>query len=478
MEMRAAASLGCHCWWARAMPDHYEPACPDSRIVSSCQREETIRMDAARPRQASRSTSRRHRCLSVVALLVACAVLVVGGATTASATQWSTHGSVIPVHASPRGAHGQGSVAISPSVGPTRGGTVVVITGSGLRAAVAVRFGRAGARYKVVSTDDLRAISPAGKGVVAVRVKERSTTVFAGDFRYLSAPTVRSVAPNQGGAQGGTRVLVRGSGFVAGMTVTVGGHRARSVEVRNPRSLLAVVPPGFGTLLVRVATPGGTSHATPSTSFTYESSVLVIGDSLGIDLGWGFVPDSRFLRVTDDSMGSTGLVRQDFYNWPAHLRADLRAVHPTVVIALFGANDDQAIETAHGTYEVGTAAWSAAYKGRIRQLRSIVSASGAYLAWVALPRVAPTADIPQSFVATVIRLGRAAMRGDHKGWWVSTATLFTTATGAYTPLVYLPHHVIEVGHQPDGLHLTPAGATAVDALAVATLVRRINALTS
>lgn len=235
-----------------------------------------------------------------------------------------------------------------------------------------------------------------------------------------------------------------------------------------------MVPPGFGSLALRVATPGGGSNATPSTRFTYVSTVLVIGDSLGIDLEWGFPTDDPSLMVTDDAVVSTGLVREDFYDWPAHLQADLAAVRPTIVIALFGANDHQAIVTAHGTYEPGTGAWNAAYEGRVRQLRSIVASNGAFLAWVGLPRVAPTADVPEAFVATIDQLDAAAMRNAPDGTFVSTSSLFTTATGAYTPLVQVSRHVVEIGHTPDGIHLTTAGATVVDARALEAIARHLG----
>ena len=103
--------------------------------------------------------------------------------------------------------------------------------------------------------------------------------------------------------------------------------------------------------------------------------MLVIGDSLGIDLGWGFsnqLPGSRTLDVTDMAVGSSGVVRWDYYNWPAQLRADLHSVHPQFVVALFGANDQQSIQTSNGPVAVGTKAWDHAYESRVRELASIV----------------------------------------------------------------------------------------------------------
>jgi hypothetical protein len=283
---------------------------------------------------------------------------------------------------------------------------------------------------------------------------------------------VRSISVDGGSARGGTRLVVDGSGFTTGAQLTVGVHVARIVAL-TARTIVAVTPPGLGTQEVRVTTDGGTSSTTSHTQFRYRATVLVIGDSLGIDLGWGFASPPSIagsLSVSDDSVGSTGLVRSDFYDWPAHLRTDLRRLHPDVVVVLFGANDEQAIRTPHGLLEVGTAAWATAYEQRIRVLAAVVRAGGATLLWVELPRMAPDSDLSGSFVAEVDRLELRAISPSRTAACVRTAALFTTRSGRFTPEVVLGH-VVEDGRQPDGVHLTPAGATAIADLVVAAMHR-------
>ncbi|MES4892199.1 IPT/TIG domain-containing protein [Streptomyces sp. NPDC096012] len=53
--------------------------------------------------------------------------------------------------------------SVSPAQGPVSGGTTVVITGTGLTGATAVRFGSANAAsYTVNSADQITAVTPAG----------------------------------------------------------------------------------------------------------------------------------------------------------------------------------------------------------------------------------------------------------------------------------------------------------------------------
>ena len=65
--------------------------------------------------------------------------------------------------------------SVSPNIGPTTGGTTVIITGTGFTGATAVKFGAtAAASYTVNSSTQITATSPAGS---AATVDVRVTTV-------------------------------------------------------------------------------------------------------------------------------------------------------------------------------------------------------------------------------------------------------------------------------------------------------------
>src|SRR6185312_5838510 len=101
--------------------------------------------------------------------------------------------------------------AISPTSGPTLGGTVVTITGTNLGNPSAVKFGGSNAAVVTpVSPTQIVAVAPAGSaGPQDVRVTTPGGTsaTSAGDrFTFIAPPTVTGVSPSSGPAAGGTTV--------------------------------------------------------------------------------------------------------------------------------------------------------------------------------------------------------------------------------------------------------------------------------
>ncbi|MGH7000766.1 MAG: IPT/TIG domain-containing protein, partial [Stellaceae bacterium] len=82
--------------------------------------------------------------------------------------------------------------SIAPTTGPTGGGTIVTITGTGLTGAIAAGFGPADATNIAVASDtQVIAVSPPGTGnvnVTVVTAAGRSAINAAAQFSY-AAPT-------------------------------------------------------------------------------------------------------------------------------------------------------------------------------------------------------------------------------------------------------------------------------------------------
>jgi hypothetical protein len=83
-------------------------------------------------------------------------------------------------------------------------------------------------------------------------------------------PVVRSIAPNNGAAEGGTAVTITGSGFAAGSAVTFGSQPAAHVVVNSWTSITATSPEGSGTVAVQVTSTGGTTATSASDLFAYD----------------------------------------------------------------------------------------------------------------------------------------------------------------------------------------------------------------
>jgi hypothetical protein len=189
--------------------------------------------------------------------------------------------------------------AISVSTGSMNGGTPVVISGSGFRYGAVVSFGgppapvgkgieattmavtsdtavcgtqvplpcmiattpthAVGAVDVVVTNMDL------GTGVIDTG--SGSSTLTAG-YNFVVAPLISSVTPSSGTISGGTTVTIKGTRFVSGAQVLLGGQQA-VVQSLTSTSITAVVPANTaGTSPLVVVNPDGQSSNT--LIFTYQ----------------------------------------------------------------------------------------------------------------------------------------------------------------------------------------------------------------
>ena len=118
--------------------------------------------------------------------------------------------------------------------------------------------------------------------------------------------------------------------------------------------------------------------------------VIVVGDfmakALAKGLGEAFAENAGIV-VVDASNGSSGLVRDDFYNWNTRLPEIATEQNAELVVVMIGANDRQEIRTPTGKAAKGTPQWSAAYAGRVTALIQAIAAAGKPALWVGLAPV-------------------------------------------------------------------------------------------
>jgi hypothetical protein len=95
----------------------------------------------------------------------------------------------------------------------------------------------------------------------------------------VSGPVVTAVRPNHGSEFGATGVRIIGTGLACPrnerscqVSVTFGGKAAEAVFWVTPTLILAVSPPGTGTVDVIVTVGGVSSEATAADHFTYEKA--------------------------------------------------------------------------------------------------------------------------------------------------------------------------------------------------------------
>ncbi|MGD0391397.1 MAG: IPT/TIG domain-containing protein, partial [Acidimicrobiales bacterium] len=169
---------------------------------------------------------------------------------------------------------------VIPNHGPLVGGTTVQIIGHNLTGATAVDFGpNAATSVTVVGDSRVTAVSPAGTGVVNVRVitpsGESPATPRYDAFAYIG-PNVTEVIPNHGPTTGGTAVRIVGHNLTGATAVDFGTTAATSFSVVSDAVVDAVSPVGTGVVDVRVMTPSGETAIRPADHFTYVSALPIV----------------------------------------------------------------------------------------------------------------------------------------------------------------------------------------------------------
>jgi hypothetical protein len=222
---------------------------------------------------------------------------------------------------------------ISPTSGPTNGGTLVTITGTSFTGATAVDFGTAPAtNVSVVNDSTIKADSPAGSaGVVNVSVTTPAGTSAvspADEFTYTVAvaPVVTAISPTTGSMAGGTLVTITGTSFTGATAVDFGTVPATNVTVVNDTMITANSPAATGTVDVTVTTPSGTSATSPADQFTYTTVAAPTVAGLNPTTG----PTTGGTLVTITGTSFTGATAVDFGTVPA---TNVTLVNDTTITA-------------------------------------------------------------------------------------------------------------------------------------------------
>ncbi|WP_344592857.1 IPT/TIG domain-containing protein [Streptomyces violaceusniger] len=180
---------------------------------------------------------------------------------------------------------------LNPTSGPTSGGNTVTLTGTNLTGATQVLFGATPATILTNTPTQITVNAPAGPpSVVNVTVTTPGGISNPLSYIYVAAPVVTGVTPQFGPDTGGTSVTITGSGLALANAVHFGPNLAAGFTVVSDNQLTATAPPGTGTVVVTVTTPGGTSTLGPgSPYYTYLGAPVINslipdeGSSLGGD---------------------------------------------------------------------------------------------------------------------------------------------------------------------------------------------------
>lgn len=203
--------------------------------------------------------------------------------------------------------------------------------------------------------------------------------------------------------------------------------------------------------------------------------ILDVGDSIGEDLGYGLdnvVGTSPRVRLILAAQESTGLVDEAYYNWPAHLEADLQAYHPRLVVVMLGANDWDGLLQGGVGYAAGSAPWRRIYAQRVALMMSEATSAGAHVLWVGMPIMEDPAFAADMEVVNAIFQEQAAR---HPGVvYVPTWQLFSTPSGHYLTYISGPQGLVQV-RASDGVHIAlPGGGEYIGSYIVTQIERHLH----
>lgn len=221
---------------------------------------------------------------------------------------------------------------VSPTKGRAQGGTIVTITGTGFVNGedLSVSFGgTASPSVTFVSSTQLTCRTPAhavGTHSITVTNPDGQQGFASGAYTFTPTVSIASISPAFGPASGGTRVSLRGGGFLSGggypgPTVTFGGLSATSVTCNTQGDLITCETPDHAAGPVDVVVTNTTDpddKVTLPQGFTYYSgdvSITEVTRSAGP--GPGPIGGNDPVTITGTNFSTTGTVSVSFGDLPA-----------------------------------------------------------------------------------------------------------------------------------------------------------------
>ncbi|MCA0057387.1 DUF459 domain-containing protein [Mesorhizobium sp. B261B1A] len=116
--------------------------------------------------------------------------------------------------------------------------------------------------------------------------------------------------------------------------------------------------------------------------------VLVVGDFMAAGLAEGL--DTAFaentgVRIVVRSNGSSGFVRDDFYNWPEQIKSLIETEKPAAVVVMLGSNDRQPMKVGDVREQPRSETWTKEYERRTEAFGKAIATAKVPFLWVGMP---------------------------------------------------------------------------------------------
>jgi len=166
---------------------------------------------------------------------------------------------------------------------------------------------------------------------------------------------------------------------------------------------------------------------------------------------------TKLIKPLLDYRISTGLVRPDAFNWPVQLQSQAKAFDPGAVAVMFGANDNQPLQTASGeVHQFGSDGWKKEYRRRVQDVIGLLFQSGVRrVYWIGQP------VMPEPSFNGQVKLMNEIYRGVAEKTfgvrYIDAYRLLGDGNGRWAQYLRDEHGELQQVREQDGEHLTYAG---------------------
>ncbi len=234
-------------------------------------------------------------------------------------------------------------------------------------------------------------------------------------------------------------------------------------EVRTPPRRVVRPPGEAGYAAPRrrsVVPPEGETLVPPEKSeVPITTFVHVIGDSLGDLLSQGLKDQLAETKpdvgVVKRARSSSGLVREDYFDWNKALKELLAGTEKTdMVVMMLGSNDRQALRDETGSHDFGSERWREIYLKRLDDLMALPRDKRIPLVIVGMPIMHSQRLSADMLALNTLFRERSARNG---AVYVDIWDAFSTEQGQYNSSGPDVNGVIVRLRTADGIHFNKAG---------------------
>lgn len=255
---------------------------------------------------------------------------------------------------------------------------------------------------------------------------------------------------------------------LSGQTVLAQVDANRGIEIAQNRTLFDLLfGPKETTPPPAVTRPSTTRTITPAPAQITTLDVIekidgatrlaVFGDSLAIDLAKAFqraFAEDPNLSILGKGVGSSGFVRDDFYDWDASLTEEILADSFDVAVVIIGVNDKQAL----GRERPLSDEWKALYLERLNSFLGQLREANKPVIWIGLPPMrASSYSAAVSEISSLHRLASVAAGVE----FVDIYERFVDENGRYSSRGPNLNGEDSLMRKSDGIHFSSAGSDKV-----------------